>query len=56
VNLPPEIQLVGVVMLSLAALLGVGGAAVGLFVLRVEYTALAQRVRDLENDARRDPE
>lgn len=37
-------------VLGLAALLGIGAGFVGLFVLRVEHTALVQRVEQLESE------
>lgn len=43
---------IGALVLALAALLGIGTGAVGLFVLRVEFAQLVQRVRDLETELR----
>jgi len=47
-----QASVVGMLLLALAAVLGVGTGAVGLFVLRVEFTQLVQRVRDLETELR----
>lgn len=49
---PPEVQAVGVVVFALAALIGMGAAAVGLFVLRVEHTEVLRRLRALEAERR----
>lgn len=47
-NLPPEVQAIGFLVLALGALLGMAGAAVGLFVLRVEFVQLVRRVAAVE--------
>jgi DNA-binding MarR family transcriptional regulator len=44
---------VGELALALAALLGVGAGAIGMFVLRVEYADLVRRVRSLEDESHR---
>jgi len=52
VSLDGQAGALGMLLLALATLLGVGAGAVGLFVLRVEFVQLVQRVRDLETELR----
>lgn len=47
-NIPPEAAAVGFVAMGFAALLGIGAAAVGLFVLRVEFVQVVRRLEAVE--------
>lgn len=47
-TLPPEAVLIGAVVLGLAGVLGLGSAAVALFVLRVEFSQALERLGRVE--------
>lgn len=44
----PDPEVLGTLVMALAALLGIGAGCVGLFVLRVEHIAWTRRVEAIE--------